>query len=147
MEKLKVVYLPVTALTPYERNAKEHPPEQIEQIKKSIQDYGMRDPIGVWGENNVIVEGHGRLLACEALGMTEVPCVRLDDMTDKQRREYALVHNQTTMNTGYDFSVLDVELGELDSFDSEFYDFIPLADSGKLDDLFAPAKEKEKKPK
>ena len=123
MENLNVVYLPVTALTPYERNAKEHPPEQVEQIKKSIQDYGMRDPIGIWGPNNIIVEGHGRLLACKALGMTEVPCIRLDDMTDEQRREYALVHNQTTMNSPFDVSMLDLEIADLTGFDAEFYGF------------------------
>lgn len=123
MENLKIVYLPVTALTPYERNAKEHPPEQIEQIKKSIQDYGMDDPIGIWGENNIIVEGHGRWMACKELGFTEVPCIRLDHMTDAQRREYALLHNQTTMNSGLDLDVLDLELGDLLDFDAEFFGF------------------------
>lgn len=123
MENLKIVYLPVTALTPYERNAKEHPPEQIEQIKKSIQDYGMDDPIGIWGEKNIIVEGHGRLLACKALGFTEVPCIRLDHMTDAQRREYALVHNQTTMNSPFNSEMLDLELGDLLDFDAEFFGF------------------------
>ena len=121
--KLTIEYLPVKQLHEYSRNAKKHPPEQIEQIKKSIQDYGMDDPIGIWGENNVIVEGHGRLLACKALGITEVPCVRLDHLTDEQRREYALVHNQTTMNSDFDLDVLDLELGELPEFDASFYDF------------------------
>lgn len=138
MENLKIVYLPVTALTPYERNAKEHPPAQIEQIKKSIQDYGMDDPIGIWGEDNIIVEGHGRLLACKALGFTEVPCIRLDHMTDAQRREYALVHNQTTMNSGNDQEILGVELDELLEFDAEFYGF-------DLDPVFDEDEEKPEK--
>lgn len=123
VDGLKIVYLPISALTPYERNAKEHPRKQIDQIKRSISDYGMRDPIGIWGKNNVIVEGHGRWMACKELGFTEVPCIRLDDMTDAQRREYALVHNQTTMNSELDLDVLDLELGELPEFDASFYDF------------------------
>lgn len=123
VDSLKIVYLPISALTPYERNAKEHPRKQIDQIKRSISDYGMRDPIGIWGENNTIVEGHGRWMACKELGFNEVPCIRLDDMTDAQRREYALVHNQTTMNSGLDLDVLDLELGELPEFDASFYDF------------------------
>lgn len=139
MENLKIVYLPVTALTPYERNAKEHPPEQIEQIKKSIQDYGMDDPIGIWGENNVIVEGHGRLLACKALGFTEVPCIRLDHMTDEQRREYALVHNSTTMSSGFDPRILGLELGDLPDFDAEFFGFqIEREDPPAEEDDFEP---------
>ena len=123
VDGLKIVYLPISALTPYERNAKEHPRRQIDQIKRSIHDYKMCDPIGIWGEKNIIVEGHGRWMACKELGFTEVPCIRLDHMTDAQRREYALVHNQTTMNSGLDLDVLDLELGELPEFDASFYDF------------------------
>lgn len=139
MENLKIVYMPVTALTPYERNAKEHPPEQIEQIKKSIHDYEMVDPIGIWGENNIIVEGHGRLLACKALGMTEVPCIRLDHMTDEQRREYALVHNQTTMNSPFDLSTLNLEINDLQGFDAEFFGFASQNQEKSDDDKYTKA--------
>lgn len=57
---MEIVKIKIKDLTPYEKNAKQHPQEQIEQIKLSIQKYKMCDPIGVWGEKNVIVEGHGR---------------------------------------------------------------------------------------
>ncbi len=124
MNELKIEYLPVDALKPYERNAKLHPAEQIEQIKKSISDYGFNDPIGIWKDE--VVEGHGRLIAAKELGMTGVPVVRLDYMTDEQRREYALVHNQTTMNSGFDFSVLDAEIEGLPDFDAVFYGFYPV---------------------
>jgi ParB/RepB/Spo0J family partition protein len=97
--KLEIEYIPIDELTPYENNAKIHTPEQIDQIKKSIAEFGMNDPIAVWREKNLIIEGHGRLTACKELGMTEVPIIRLDDLTDEQRRAYTLVHNQTTMNT------------------------------------------------
>lgn len=119
--ELKIEYLPIETLKPYENNAKVHTAEQIEQIKKSIEDYGMNDPIGIW--HDTIVEGHGRLMACLELGYTEVPVVRLDHMSDEQRREYTLVHNQTTMNTGYDIDLLDLELDELPDFDAELYGF------------------------
>lgn len=99
--KLKVDYIPIEQLKAYEKNAKIHTPEQIEEIKNSIQEFGMNDPIGIWGKDNLIVEGHGRLQACKELGMKEVPVIRLDDLTDEQRRAYTLVHNQTTMNTGF----------------------------------------------
>ena len=112
--KLKIEYMPVDELKPYDKNAKIHTPDQIEQIKNSIREFGMNDPIGIWGEDNVIVEGHGRLQACKALGMKEVPVIRLDDLTDEQRRAYTLVHNQTTMNTGFDLDVLNEELDNID---------------------------------
>lgn len=111
---LKVEYLDVADLKPYEKNAKIHTQEQIEQIKQSIKEFGMNDPIGVWGSENLIVEGHGRLLACQQLGMKEVPIIRLDDLTDDQRRAYTLIHNQTTMNTGFDIDILNEELDNID---------------------------------
>ena len=104
--KLKVEYIPIEDIKPYEKNAKIHTDEQIEQIKKSIEEFGMNDPIGIW-RDNIIIEGHGRLMACKELGMTEVPVIRLDDLTDDQRKAYTLIHNQTTMNTGFDLDILN----------------------------------------
>lgn len=116
MSKLKIEYVRTEDLIPYANNAKIHTAEQVEQIKKSIQDYGMDDPIAVW-KNNEIIEGHGRLLACKELGFEEVPIIRLDDLTDEQRRAYALVHNQLTMNTGFDLDLLATELQDITTYD------------------------------
>lgn len=137
--KLKVDYIPIEQLKPYEKNAKIHTPEQIKQIKKSIQEFGMNDPIGIWGEDNLIVEGHGRLQACKELGMKEVPVIRLDDLTDEQRRAYTLVHNQTTMNTGFNMVILDEELDNIDIDMSElgFLD----SEEVDLDDFFTEPEE------
>lgn len=122
---LQIEYLPIDALKPYCRNAKEHPQAQVEQIKRSIRDNGMCDPVGIWGPENTIVEGHGRVLACRELGMETVPCIRLDHLTDEQRREYAIVHNQTTMTSGFDPELLKLEIGELPKFDAAFYGLEP----------------------
>ena len=112
--KLKVEYIPIDELKPYDKNAKIHTAEQIDQIKQSITDFGMNDPIGVWGKDNLIVEGHGRLIACKQLGFMEVPIIRLDSLTDEQRRAYTLIHNQTTMSTGFDIDILNEELDNID---------------------------------
>lgn len=110
MEHLKIEYLPIDTLKPYENNAKEHPQEQIDQIIESIKQFGMNDPIGIWGDEHLIVEGHGRLLALEQMGETEAPTIRLDHMTDEQRKAYTLVHNKTTMNSGFNLEILNAEL-------------------------------------
>ena len=117
--KLKVEYIPIEDIKPYEKNAKIHTEEQIEQIKKSIKEFGMNDPIGIW-RDNIIIEGHGRLIACKELGMKEVPVIRLDNLTDDQRKAYTLVHNQTTMNTGFDIDILNEELENIEIDISDF---------------------------
>ena len=149
MEELKIVYLSPDALTPYERNARRHGEEDLRVIENSIRENGFCDPIGIWGENNLIVEGHGRLLAAKNLGLESVPCIRLDHLTEAQRREYALTHNKSAELSGWDFGALEEELNELEAeFDMTDFGFTENAvDTDALDDLFAPAEEKEKEPK
>lgn len=121
--RLQVETMKLADIKPYRMNAKKHPPEQIEQIVKSITEFGFDDPIAIWGPENVIVEGHGRYLACKKLGIDEVPIIRLDHLTDEQRRAYTLVHNQLTMNSGFDLDVLNLELSALGDFDMSAYGF------------------------
>ena len=111
---MNVEYIPVGQLKPYEKNARKHAEYDVGQIAHSIEQYGFNDPIGIWGKDNIIVEGHGRLLAAKKLGMKEVPCIRLDDLTDKQRREYAILHNKTAELSAWDIDLLGAEVAELD---------------------------------
>lgn len=123
MKKLKVEYIKKQDLKPYVNNAKIHTGEQVEQIKKSIEEFGFNDPIAVWGGNEII-EGHGRLLAVmEMEDIEEVPVIRLDDLTDEQRKAYILVHNKLTMNTGFDDVLLNLELDDID-IDMEQFGFM-----------------------
>lgn len=114
MEHLKIEYLPIDTLKPYENNAKEHPQEQIDQIIESIRQFGMNDPIAIYGDEHLIVEGHGRLLALQQMGIIEAPTIRLDHMTDEQRKAYTLVHNKITMNSGFNLEILNQELESID---------------------------------
>lgn len=111
---LEVVYLPVDSLTPYENNTRKHAPDDIEAIKKSILDLGFLDPVGIWGDHNIIVEGHGRQIAAKELGLESVPCIRLDHLTDTQRRDYAIRHNRTAELSGWDFGKLEEEIAALE---------------------------------
>ena len=113
--KLKVEYADIDTIKPYKNNAKLHPKEQIEQIKKSIENFGMNDPIGIW--NNEIVEGHGRILACKELGYKQIPVIKLDHLTDEERKSYIIAHNKLTMNSDFDFNLLSLELENLKELD------------------------------
>lgn len=121
MSNLKIEYVSKESLKPYAKNAKLHTDDQVEQIKRSIEEFGFNDPIAVWHEDEII-EGHGRLLAVMEMPEIEtVPIIRLDDLTDEQRRAYMLVHNKLTMNTDFDFELLDSELSGIIDIDmSEF---------------------------
>ena len=111
---LEIVYLDPHDLTPYENNTRKHTPEDIDQIKASIEADGFNDPLGIWGENNLIVEGHGRQIAAIEMGLDKVPCIRLDHMTETQRRDYAIRHNRTAELSGWDFAKLEEEIAALE---------------------------------
>lgn len=128
------------------KNAKLHPQEQIDQIKLSIQRNEFNDPIAV--RNGVIIEGHGRYLACKELGITEVPIIRLDHLTEEQANEYMLVHNQLTLNSGYDLEKLEYALDEID-YDMTNYGFeLPEDDDEtEIEEVEIPEPPKEPKAK
>jgi len=112
MNKLKIINKNINDIKEYENNAKEHPEWQIEQIANSIQEFGFNDPIAINGDDQII-EGHGRLLAAKQLGLSEVPCIILNGLTEIQERAYIIAHNKTTMNTDFDLDRLQYELNAL----------------------------------
>ncbi|MBQ2289689.1 MAG: ParB N-terminal domain-containing protein [Bacteroidaceae bacterium] len=120
-QNLKIEYIPIEDIKPYENNAKQHPAEQIQQIKNSILEFGFNDPLALW--HDTIVEGHGRLLAAQELGYKELPIIRLDDLSDEQRKAYTLAHNKLTMNSDFDLDVLSAELDSILDIDMSDFGF------------------------
>ena len=146
--QLRVELISVDDLTEYDGNARAHGREDIEAIEWSIQQFGFNDPIGIWSKDNVIVEGHGRLKAAKNLGMTEVPCIRLDHMTDEQRRAYALAHNKTAELSAWDFDKLDLELAGIHEFDMTKIGFMANEEVEEaVDDNYMPDPPKNPKSK
>lgn len=113
---MKIIKKPIGDLIPYDKNAKEHPQEQINQIKHSIQEFGFNDPIAI-DQNNIIIEGHGRLQALKELGHNTVECIVLDHLTETQKRAYIIAHNKLTMNTGFNLETLREELEAIKAMD------------------------------
>lgn len=107
-----MVEVPIAQLTPYERNAKQHPAEQIEKIKESIKEFGFLSPCLIDRDGNIIA-GHGRVEAAKALGMETVPCVYVEGLTDTQRRAYIIADNRLTELGGWDMDLVEEELQAL----------------------------------
>lgn len=105
--ELKIEYMALDKLKPYEKNARKHQEADLSTIKASISEFGMSDPIGVYGKGNIIVEGHGRYFACKELGIDKVPVIHLDHLTDEQRRAYILAHNKTAEMSEWAYEVDD----------------------------------------
>lgn len=121
MDELQIEYVDIKSIKPYKKNARKHSKESVDVIANSIQEFGMADPIAVW--KNTIVEGHGRLLACKKLGLEKVPIVRLDYMTDEQRKAYTLAHNKTQEFSSWDFDLLPNELEHIFDVDMSKFGF------------------------
>lgn len=123
MPELEIHVLPVAQLVPYANNAKKHPQKQVDEIAASIEAFGNCDPIGVWHNEQgqpEIVEGHGRVLALQKLGIETAPVMFLDHLSDEQRRAYTHVHNQTTLSSDFDYDAL---VADMDNLNVDWEDF------------------------
>ncbi|KEQ18094.1 site-specific DNA-methyltransferase [Endozoicomonas numazuensis] len=106
----------VASLVPYANNARTHSDEQVSQIARSIEEFGFVNPVLV-GSDDVIVAGHGRLMAAKQLGMETVPVIVLGHLSETQRRALVIADNQITATSGWDEDLLKQELAELDALD------------------------------
>jgi len=128
----------VSDLVPYVKNSKKHPDAQVAQLRSSLREFGFLVPLLIDGQNNVIC-GHGRLLAAQAEGLTEVPVIVETHLTDTQRRAFIIADNRLAENAGWDLELLSLELGELaeQAFDLELLGF----DGDELDKLLGGGQE------
>ena len=119
-------------LIPYHGNARVHPAEQVEQLKASIAEFGFVNPILI-GDDDVLIAGHGRLIAALALGLPEVPTITLSHLSDVQRRALILADNRIPANAGWNEAALARELAALqeEGFDLDVVAF----DDSEVEDL------------
>lgn len=142
----KIEVLSIGDLKPYEKNPRRND-EAVQYVANSIKEFGFKVPIIIDSEN-VIVAGHTRYKAAKELGMTEVPCVRADDLTDEQVKAYRLADNKTAEMAGWDYDILSDELAELPEIDMEQFGFSDFSiDEDELSDYFEEHEEKPKEPK
>jgi len=109
-------WVAVGDLRPYENNSKRHPEKQITQLQKSIEEFGFISPLLIDNDNRVIA-GHGRLEAAKGLRMDNVPCVRVEGLTEEQRRAYIIADNRISELGSWDKDMVAAELSTLDILD------------------------------
>ena len=123
----------INKLVPYANNARTHNKEQILKLRSSLREFGFVSPMVIDKDYNVLC-GHGRLEAAQAEGMTEVPCVFVEHMTEAQKKAFILADNRMALDAGWDEELLAVEMEELQNlgFDLGLTGF----DEKEIADLF-----------
>lgn len=116
----------IDALIPYARNSRTHSDAQVAQIAASIKEFGFTNPILI-DKDGGIIAGHGRVMAARKLKLNEVPCIRMEHLTDAQKRAYVIADNKLALNAGWDNEMLRIEFAELqmEGFDLDITGFTP----------------------
>lgn len=130
--QLKVDYRPISALKPDPRNARTHPKRQVEQLVRSIREFGFTNPILI-DEADVLIAGHGRLRAARELGLSDVPTIRLEGLTEARKKALRIADNKIALNAGWDLEILKLELDEIGTLDVDFDLSLTGFASGEID--------------
>ena len=112
---MQVEQIGIETLIPYANNARTHSDAQVAQIAASIREFGFNNPVLI-DEQSGIIAGHGRVLAARKLELDSIPCIRLNHLSETQRRAYIIADNKIAMNAGWDEELLALELTELTEF-------------------------------
>lgn len=119
----------------YENNVRKHPESQLEKLENSIRDFGFINPL-IIDENNVILVGNGRSKAAERAGLVELPCIRVTNLTEEQKRAYALVENKLTELGEWDYDIMNQELEalgiDMSRYGFEVFGQMEIIDEGEL---------------
>lgn len=114
--KLIIETLRTADLIPYANNSRTHSDEQVSQIAASISEFGFNNPVLV-DEYNGVIAGHGRIMAAKKLGIGELPCLRLEHLSEAQKKAYIIADNKLALNADWDLETLESELESLQETD------------------------------
>jgi ParB-like chromosome segregation protein Spo0J len=127
-----LIYRSVAALKPDPRNARTHPKRQIEQLVRSIKEFGFTNPILI-DDADTLIAGHGRLRAAKEVGLSDVPTITLEGLSEAQKKALRLADNKIALNAGWDLEILKLELDEIGTLDVEFDLALTGFSSGEVD--------------
>jgi len=116
---MKIKQVKIRDLKPYQNNARTHSPKQVEEIARSIKVFGFTNPVLI-DQKNMIIAGHGRVMGAKELGMEEVPTIRIEHLSESEKRAYILADNKLAEKAGWDKDILAIELQELLVIEEDF---------------------------
>ena len=134
--EMKVSHRAISILKSYPNNPRTHSKKQVRQIADSIEEFGWTNPVLI-DCNNGVIAGHGRIAAAKLLGLSDVPVIRIDHLTDAQRRAYIIADNKLAENAGWDDELLSIELGALSDLEINFDIELTGFEMGEIDVLLA----------
>lgn len=129
----KIELINVEDIIPYTKNQKKHPKEQLDKIRKSIVEFGFNVPL-IIDEKNVIITGHGRFIIAKQIGMSKVPCIRLNNLTESQVKMFRIADNKVA-ESEWDLGLLREEFQSLSLDDEGFNVESSGFDMGEVDEL------------
>ena len=118
MKEMKIEYKNIEDIIPYENNPR-HNENAVDYVANSIKEFGFKNPI-IIDKENVVIAGHTRLKACEKLGITRVPCLVADDLTEDQIKAFRIADNKVAEFSSWDMDKLELELEDIELDMSEF---------------------------
>ena len=139
--KHAVEHVAIAALKPYSSNARVHSPKQIAEIASSIKAFGFNNPVLI-DKVGTIIAGHGRVEAAKKLGLDTVPCLRLEHLSEAQKRAYILADNKLAEKAGWDREILRIELQHLTTLELDFDVTITGFEMAEIDVLLGEAEAK-----
>lgn len=142
---MNIVYKGLEEIRPYENNPRKND-NAVEAVEASIREFGFKVPL-VIDKDGTIVTGHTRYKAAMRLGMTEVPCIIADDLTEEQIKAFRLADNKVAEIAGWDFDKLALEIGEIPNIDMTEFGFCDWSMNDDIDSLFTDSEPKERDPK
>ena len=134
MDKLKIEYVDINSIKPYKKNPRKNE-EAIPYVMESIKQFGFKNPV-ILDKDNVIVAGHTRIESAKRLGITEIPCIYADDLTDEQIKAFRLADNKVAEIAEWDIDLLDTELDDILNINMSDFGFdLDLEDEFNEEDL------------
>ena len=144
MDKLKIEYVDINNIKPYKKNPRKND-EAIPYVMESIKQFGFKNPV-ILDKDNIIVAGHTRIESAKRLGITEIPCIYADDLTDEQIKAFRLADNKVGEIAEWDIDLLDTELDDILNIDMSDFGFdldledevpeVPEEPKAKLGDIY-----------